>query len=275
MMEKGKIPGKPEDLETTNLVDIYNAGHFYTAPSRAWVDNTLPVKKGDPGRPVIPISIGAYTFEEAICDNGSSVNIMPKVIYEKIHGEPLLYTTMCLQLANQTPCYPKGILEDVSIRVRHSFVPVDFVVVETDGDDRAPIILGRPFLSTAKAIIYVDSAKICFTINDSKERFDFKKHTLKTPAHPQTSYIYEDTTTATRKNNNRRKNKAKQPREELVWMVSTVESEIDHHLPSPYLTKLNDPGVSTIDCMIGKSTFYKTFCNIGSNVNIMSTTSIW
>jgi hypothetical protein len=96
MMEKGKIPGKPKDLETANLVDIYNAGHFYTTPLRAWVGNTLPVKKGDPGRPIIPISIGAYTFEEAVCDLGSSVNIMPKVIYEKIHDEPLLYTTMLL-----------------------------------------------------------------------------------------------------------------------------------------------------------------------------------
>jgi hypothetical protein len=126
-------------------------------------------------------------------------------------------------------------------------------------------------LSTTKAIIYADSAKIYFTINDSKERFNFKKRTLKIPAHPQTSYIYEDTTTATRKNNNRRKNKAKQPREEPVWMVNTIESEIDHHLPSPYLTKLDDPGVPTIDCMIGESTFYKTFYDIGSSVNIMST----
>jgi hypothetical protein len=184
VMEKGKILGKLEDLETMNLIDIYNAGHFYTAPSRAWVDNTLLVKKGDLGRPIIPISIRTYTFEEAVCDLGSSVNIMPKVIYEKIHGEPLLYTTICLQLADQTLCYPKRILEDVSIQVGHSFVPVDFVVVKTGGDDRAPIILGRPFLSTAKAIIYMDSAKICFTINDSKERFNFMKRTLKTPTHP-------------------------------------------------------------------------------------------
>jgi hypothetical protein len=178
---------------------------------------------------------------------------------------------MCLQLADQTLCYPKGILEDVSIRVGHSFVPVDFVVVEPGGDDREPIILGRPFLSTAKAIIYADSVKIYFTINDIKERFNFKKRTLKTPTHPQTPYIYEDTNTAIRKNNNRRKNKAKQPREEPVWMVSTVESEIDHHLPSPYLIKLDDLGVPTIDCMIGESTFYEMFCDIGSSVNIMST----
>jgi hypothetical protein len=142
MTEKGKIPGKPEDLETANLVDIYNAGHCFTAPSRAWEDDSLPKKKGDLGRPVIPITIGAHTFEEAVCDLGASVNIVPRVIYEKIHGEPLLYTTMCLQLADQTLCYPKGILEDVHVRVRHSGVPVDFVVVKTGGDERAPIILG-------------------------------------------------------------------------------------------------------------------------------------
>jgi hypothetical protein len=56
----------------------------------------MPRKKGDPGRPIIPIAIGPNTFEEAIYDFGASVNIMPKVIYEKIHRDQLLYTTMCL-----------------------------------------------------------------------------------------------------------------------------------------------------------------------------------
>jgi hypothetical protein len=167
---------------------------------------------------------------------------MPRVIYEKIHGEPLLYTTMYLHLADQTLCYPKRIIEDV---------PVDFVVVETGEDERAPIILGRLFLSTAKAIIYVDSAKICFTINDRKERFSFKKHTLKAPVHPQTSYIYADPTAIPKKKkNNRRRNKAKQQREDPAWMVNTIETEYDHLLPSPYLTKKDDPGVPTIDCKI-------------------------
>jgi hypothetical protein len=114
--ERGKILGKSEDLETANLVDICNAGQYLTTPPkqwRTWVDDTLPVKKGDPGRPIIPTHIGPHSFEEAICDLRASVNIMPRLIYEKIHGDPLLYTTMCLQLADQTLCYPKGILEDV------------------------------------------------------------------------------------------------------------------------------------------------------------------
>jgi hypothetical protein len=53
-------------------------------------------------------------------------------------------------------------------------------------------------------------------------------------------------------------------------MVNTIDSKLDHLLPSPYLTKLGDPRVPTIDCMIEGSTFYKTFCNIGSSTNIMS-----
>jgi hypothetical protein len=99
---------------------------------------------------------------------------MPKVIYEKILGEPLLYTNMRLQLTDQSLCYPKGFLKDTIVRVEQSYVPIDFVVLEIGGDERAPIILGRPFLSTAKAIIYADSPKICFTIKDKKEKFSFK-----------------------------------------------------------------------------------------------------
>ena len=126
----------------------------------------MPDKKGDLGRPVIPITIGPHIFQEAVCDFGASVNIMPKVIYDKINRDTLLYTNMCLQLADQSLCYPKGVLEDAIVRVRQSYVPVDFVVLETGGDVREPIILGRSFLSTAKAIIYTDSAKISFRIKD-------------------------------------------------------------------------------------------------------------
>ena len=108
---------------------------------------------------------------------------MPKVIYEEILGDPLLYTNMCLQLADQSLYYPKGVLEHAIIRVGQPYVPVDFVVLEIGGDVRAPIILGQPFLSTAKAIIYADSAKICFTIKDKKEKFSFKIRILQSPRH--------------------------------------------------------------------------------------------
>jgi hypothetical protein len=126
---------------------------------------------GDPRRRVIPI-----------CDFGASVNIMPKVIYEKILNDPLLYTNMHLQLADQSICYHEGVLEEVFIRVAQSYVLVDFVVMETGVDEKAPIILGRPFLCTTKAIIYAEYAKIILSIKDKKERFTFKNHVLKAHA---------------------------------------------------------------------------------------------
>ena len=125
--------------------------------------------------------------------------------------DPLLYTNMHLQLADQSFCYPKRVFEDAIIRVGQSYVPIDFVVLETGGDERAPVILGRPFLSTTKAIIYADSAKICFTIKDKREKFSFKNHILQSSSHPQKAYLPEETTVTKKKNNRRRKNKTSQP----------------------------------------------------------------
>jgi hypothetical protein len=135
--------GQLEGLETTNLVEIFNAGSYWSDPPRgSWIDSTLPIKKGDLGRPIIPISIGSVNFNKMICDFAASINIMPKVICEKMFNYPLLYKTMCLQLADQSLCYPMGILEDIYVRVGNLYIPVDFVVVDTGNDERSPIILG-------------------------------------------------------------------------------------------------------------------------------------
>ena len=115
LIDKGKILGQPKYLETTNLVDIHNAAYYYIQPLMGrWIDYTLPEKKSDP-RTIIPIAIGPHIFQEAICDFRASVNIMPKVIYDKINGDTLLYTNMHLQLVDQSLCYPKGILEDIYV----------------------------------------------------------------------------------------------------------------------------------------------------------------
>jgi hypothetical protein len=140
------------------------------------------------------------------------------------------------------------------------------VVVETSGDKKTPIILGRSFLRTAKAIIYTDDAKIYFTIKGRKERFAFKNQTLQSPAHPQKAYIYK----IAEKKTNRRRNKTKQSPIESVKMINIVHMKYDHLLISPYLLKQDDLGVPTIECMINQRIFHKTFCNIGLGVNIMA-----
>jgi hypothetical protein len=99
---------------------------------------------------------------------------------------------MHLQLADQTLYYPDGVFKDAIIRVGQSYVLVDFVVIETGGYVRAPIILSRPFLCTTKAIIYAEHTKIIFTIKDKKEKFSFKNRMLHSPAQPQAPYTQEE-----------------------------------------------------------------------------------
>ena len=112
--------------------------------------------------------------------------------------------------------------------------------------------MGQPFLSTTKAIIYADSAKICFTIKDKNEKFSFKNHILQSPGHPQTPYLPEETTVTKKKNNQRRrKNKVRLSPEESVNMINTLRLEYDHLLTSPFLAKKDDPSVPTIECTIG------------------------
>jgi hypothetical protein len=81
---------------------------------------------------------------------------------------------MHLQLADQLIRCPVGIAEDILVRIRNSFVPVDFVVLEMDVYRWTPLILGRPFLSTAGATIDVVAGIIKLNINGKEETFTFK-----------------------------------------------------------------------------------------------------
>jgi hypothetical protein len=73
---------------------------------------------------------------------------MPKKAFDKLNYSTLTPTSMWLQLADQSIRYPAGITENISVKIRNFFVPVDFVVLDMQEDMKTPLILGRPFLST-------------------------------------------------------------------------------------------------------------------------------
>jgi hypothetical protein len=75
---------------------------------------------------------------------------------------------------DQSIRYPAGIAEDIPVKIRDFFVPVDFVVLDMEVDTKTPLILGRPFLSTARANIDVGAGEILLNINGQKEKFTFK-----------------------------------------------------------------------------------------------------
>ncbi|GKF62043.1 reverse transcriptase domain-containing protein, partial [Tanacetum coccineum] len=89
----------------------------------------------------------------ALADSGARINLLPHSIYKQLGFEALKPTRMTLELANRSITHPMGIAEDVVVRVDGFTFLADFVVVNFEPDPRVTIILGRPFLRTAKALI--------------------------------------------------------------------------------------------------------------------------
>ncbi|WVZ92852.1 hypothetical protein U9M48_038888 [Paspalum notatum var. saurae] len=74
-------------------------------------------KKKDPGSPTISCSIGTQHFDQALCGLGANVSVMPKVIFDKLNHDALAPTAMCLQLADQSVRYPRGVTENIPVRI--------------------------------------------------------------------------------------------------------------------------------------------------------------
>ena len=149
-------------LPTTEVIKL-------TEECSAAILNTSHVKN-DPGCPTIGYSIGDQHFENALCDLGASVSVMPKAVFDKLNYSTLTSTSMCLQLADQSVRYPMGIAENILVKIQNFFVPIDFVVLDMQEDMKTPLILGRPFLSTTNAHIDVRVEEIKFHINGKKGR---------------------------------------------------------------------------------------------------------
>ncbi|XP_022024501.1 uncharacterized protein LOC110924820 [Helianthus annuus] len=122
----------------------------------AVLSSALPQKAQDPGDPLIPIQIGTFKIERVLLDLGACVSILQGSLYDQYDFGPLKKFDTPVVLADQTPTHPRGMVEDVIVKVDDYYYPVDFLVVDYVGcvEDTQPIvILGRPFLATANAII--------------------------------------------------------------------------------------------------------------------------
>ena len=115
------------------------------------------MKYKDPGSPTISVNIGGTCIDKALLDLGASVNLLPHSVYRQLGLGELKPTNITLSLADRSVKIPKGIVEDVLVKIDKFYYPVDFVVLDTEpvagGTNQVPIILGRPFLATSNAII--------------------------------------------------------------------------------------------------------------------------
>ncbi|XP_073525693.1 uncharacterized protein [Phyllobates terribilis] len=146
----------------------------------AIIQNKLPPKLEDPGSFSVPMVIGRSTYQ-ALCDLGASVSIIPLSICKKLDlGEPRP-VKMTLLMADRSMTRPVGILEDIPIQIGKFYIPIDFIVLDIPVDSPIPIIVGRPFLATVGALIYVKPGVLSFNIGEEKMEFNLPK-VVKQPA---------------------------------------------------------------------------------------------
>ncbi|CAN6691864.1 unnamed protein product [Malus baccata var. baccata] len=126
----------------------------------------LPPKKKDPGSFTISCTIGNCDFSSALIDLGASVNLMPYSVFKRLGEGELKPTSSIIQLADRSITYPRGVIEDVIVKVDNLYLPADFMVLDMDEDLTTPIILGRPFLATARTLIDVEAGTLTFRVED-------------------------------------------------------------------------------------------------------------
>nr|GEV98714.1 hypothetical protein [Tanacetum cinerariifolium] len=119
--------------------------------------------------------------ENSLADLGASINLMPLSIWKNLRLPTLNDTKMMLELADRTISNPTGVAENVFVKVRKFYFPVDFVVLDFIADHRVSLILGRPFLRTTHALIDVYEGEIIL-------RHDEQSLTLKCGDTPSISY---------------------------------------------------------------------------------------
>ncbi|XP_022018954.1 uncharacterized protein LOC110918984 [Helianthus annuus] len=141
----------------------------------AVVLHKLPEKLTNHGIFTIPCLFGSNTNTRALADLGASINLMPFSLYEKLDLGELSPTHITLSLADRSVKYPRGIVENLLVKVDKFVFPTDFVILDMEADERVPIILGRPFLRIAKALIDVYDGKITLRVGEEKVTFEIDR----------------------------------------------------------------------------------------------------
>ncbi|XP_021995620.1 uncharacterized protein LOC110892779 [Helianthus annuus] len=150
------------------------------------LQNKLLKKVSDPGSFTISCLIRNLILSNALADLGASINLMSYSIFAKLNlGDPSL-KRMSLQLADRSVKFPRGIAENMIVKVDKFVFPVDFVILDMDEESEVPLILGRPFLATSRALIDVHDGKLTLRVDEDEVTFDIQRSMRHTQQHDDT-----------------------------------------------------------------------------------------
>jgi hypothetical protein len=144
----------------------------------AVVQKNMPLKQKDPGAFTILCVVGNASFKRALYDFGASINVMPKHVYDSLSFEPLIKTSIVIQLADHSFVYPLGVIEDVLVKIDSLVIPCDFYILDMEHDscdssNNTLILLGVPFLKTANTKIDFGKDTLSMEVGDEKNKFNF------------------------------------------------------------------------------------------------------
>ncbi|GKF04329.1 putative reverse transcriptase domain-containing protein, partial [Tanacetum coccineum] len=162
-----------KSISTTVEADSYPIRPYSEA---SHVDNSIPRKEKDPESFTLPCFINNVCFDNALVDLGASVSVMPLSTYLDLGLGELAHTKLIVELVDRTVKYPKGIAENVLVGIGKFVFPIDFIILDMPEDIKVPLILGRPFLSTALANIDVFKRNITLRIGEVRIIFKSVKH---------------------------------------------------------------------------------------------------
>ena len=168
------------DYETVNL----------TEECSAILKRKLLQKLKNPSSFTIPYTIGNAIFERALCDLGASINLMPLSIFRRLGLGEAHPTTVTLQLADRSLKHPRGVIEDVLVKVDKFIFLANFIVLDMEEDKEIPIILGRPFLATGRAMIDVHRGELKLRVQEDEVKFNVFE-AMRHPAESDTCFMTE------------------------------------------------------------------------------------
>ena len=134
-----------------------------------------PKKLGDPSSFTIPISIRNLSIGRAFLDLGSTINLMPLSLLNKIGEVAMKPTHMTIQQRDWSIKFPLVIVENVPVQLGRFTIPVDFVIMDIKEDIVVPLILGRPFMNIANVINSIAKGKCTLRVDDKEITFDVHK----------------------------------------------------------------------------------------------------
>ena len=167
-----------KDLLTKKGKYIHSKNIVVEGNCSAVIQRIFPQKYKDSGSVTISCSIGVVSVGKALIDLGASINLMPLSMCKRIGNLKILPTRMTLQLADRSITRPYGVMEDVLVKVRHFTFLADFVVMDIE-DVEISLILGRPFMLTAKCVVDMGKGNLEMSVDNQKvtfNLFDAMKH---------------------------------------------------------------------------------------------------